>query len=239
MPPTSELMGRMAHRRAVEALIWGMPAVNADLMFQAMARAVRGDWNQVVYWSRLVDWKNQTLTPNPDAIYIMPFFNTAQTGPMVLEIPAAGEGSITGSIMDSGKRRSRMSGRPVSTRGGRQISHPASRSFRPRTGRSHPPSVTDLSGLRLVALDSDERQRCRFWQSARLWKAHPSLSAVRPREPADDDLSRRRRGAFRRDHPLRCALLRVTRAHRGKPIWFPVSCLLHMSHLALKAIGLR
>ena len=117
MPPTSELMGRMAHRRAVEALIWGMPAVNADLMFQAMARAVRGDWNQVVYWSRLVDWKNQTLTPNPDAIYIMPFFNTAQTGPMVLEIPAAGEGSITGSIMDSGKRRSRMSGRPVSTKG--------------------------------------------------------------------------------------------------------------------------
>ena len=53
MPPTSELMGRMAHRRAVEAVIWGMPAVNADLMFQAMARAVRGDWNQVVYWSRL------------------------------------------------------------------------------------------------------------------------------------------------------------------------------------------
>jgi hypothetical protein len=100
MPPTSELVQRMAHRRAVEAVIWGMPAVNTDLMFQAMARAVRGDWNQIVYWSRLVDWKNQTLTPNPDAIYIMPFFNTAQTGPVVLEIPAAGEGSITGSIMD-------------------------------------------------------------------------------------------------------------------------------------------
>ena len=90
----------MIHRRAVEAVIWGMPAVNTDLMFQAMTRAVRGDWNQVVYWSRLLDWKNQTLTPNPDAIYIMAFFNTAQAGPMVLEIPAAGEGSITGSIMD-------------------------------------------------------------------------------------------------------------------------------------------
>jgi hypothetical protein len=100
VPPMSELVERMAHRRAVEAVIWGMPAVNTDLMFQAMVRAVRGDWNRIVYWSRLVDWKNQTLTPNPDAIYIMPFFNTAQTGPMVLEIPAAGEGSITGSIMD-------------------------------------------------------------------------------------------------------------------------------------------
>jgi len=100
MPPKSGLVERMAHRRAVEAVIWGMPAVNTDLMFQAMARRVKGDWNQIVYWSRLLDWKNQTLTPNPDSIYIMPFFNTAQTGPMVLEIPAAGAGSITGSIMD-------------------------------------------------------------------------------------------------------------------------------------------
>jgi hypothetical protein len=96
----AELNERTLQRRAVEAVVWGMPVVNTDLMFQAMARGLRGDWNQIVYWSRLADWKNQTLTPNPDTIYIMPLFNTAQTGPMVLEIPAAGEGSITGSIMD-------------------------------------------------------------------------------------------------------------------------------------------
>jgi len=36
------------------------------------------------YWSRLLDWKNQTLTPNPDAIYLMPFIDTAD-GPVVLE----------------------------------------------------------------------------------------------------------------------------------------------------------
>src|SRR6188474_1789002 len=98
---TSEQLVRNAiHRRAVEAVIWGMPAVNTDLMFQAMAREVKGDWNQIVYWSRLLDWKNQTLTPNPDAIYLMPFFNTADAGPIVLDIPPADEGSITGSIMD-------------------------------------------------------------------------------------------------------------------------------------------
>jgi hypothetical protein len=100
MIATSELAERMLHRRALEAVVWGMPAVNTDLMFQAMARAVKGDWNQIVYWSRLLDWKNQTLTPNPDAIYFMPFFNTARTGPVVLEIPPADAGSITGSIMD-------------------------------------------------------------------------------------------------------------------------------------------
>src|SRR6478735_1943611 len=100
-PLTPEQLTRNAlHRRAIEAVVWGMPAVNTDLMYQAMAREVKGDWNQIVYWSRLLDWKNQTLTPNPDAIYIMPFFNTAEAGPMVLEIPAANGGSITGSIMD-------------------------------------------------------------------------------------------------------------------------------------------
>jgi hypothetical protein len=95
-----QLVRNALHRRAIEAVIWGMPAVNTDLMYQAMARAVKGRWNQVVYWSRLLDWKNQTLTPNPDAVYFMPFLNTEEAGPMVIEIPAADEGSITGSIMD-------------------------------------------------------------------------------------------------------------------------------------------
>jgi hypothetical protein len=93
-----ELMDRAKHRRAVEAVIWGMPAVNAELMFQAMKDA-KADFNQVVYWSRPVTWKNQTLTPNPDTIYLMPFYNLKDAGPMVLEIPPAeDDSSITGSI---------------------------------------------------------------------------------------------------------------------------------------------
>jgi len=88
-------------RRAIEAVNWGMPAVNYDLMRQAMCRDARGEMNQIVYWSRLFDWKNQMLTPNPDVIYAMPFFDLSEVGPMVIEIPPAGEdGSITGTIMD-------------------------------------------------------------------------------------------------------------------------------------------
>ena len=34
-----ELNKRTIERRAVEAVIWGMPAVNAELMFQAMREA--------------------------------------------------------------------------------------------------------------------------------------------------------------------------------------------------------
>jgi hypothetical protein len=99
----TQLAERTLHRRAVEAVIWGMPAVNFDLMYQAMVRDAKAGpgSNKIVYWSKLSDWKNQTLTPNPDAVYFMPFFDTKDVGPVVLEIPPADEGgSITGSVMD-------------------------------------------------------------------------------------------------------------------------------------------
>lgn len=97
----NQLAERTLHRRAVETVIWGMPAVNAELLFQAVKDA-RADFNQVVFWSRPISWKNQTLTPNPDTIYVFPFFNTKDAGPMVLEIPPAEDGaSITGSIDDA------------------------------------------------------------------------------------------------------------------------------------------
>jgi hypothetical protein len=93
-----ELARRTIERRAVEAVIWGIPAVNYDLMLQAAIHEAKGAENQIVYWSRLPSWKNQTLTPNPDVVYLMPFFTTRR-GPMVLEIPpASDEGSITGNI---------------------------------------------------------------------------------------------------------------------------------------------
>ena len=98
----TDLKRRAIQRRAVEAVIWGMPAVNFDRMYQAMvhdAKAGEGS-NKIVYWSRPLTWKNQTLTPNPDTIYLMPFFNTRDVGPVVLEIPPADDGSITGSVDD-------------------------------------------------------------------------------------------------------------------------------------------
>jgi hypothetical protein len=97
----AELAERTIHRRAVEAVNWGMSLVNFDLMFQAGVRAKGADWNQIVYWSHLPDWKIQTLTPNPDAIYLAAFINTKEAGPMVLEIPPADEGSITATVMDA------------------------------------------------------------------------------------------------------------------------------------------
>jgi hypothetical protein len=95
----AQLDENSVHRRAVEAVIWGMPVVNYDLMYQAAVQA-NGGFNRIIYWSRLPDWKIQTLTPNPDSIYLTPFINTKNVGPMVVEIPPVDQGSITGTIMD-------------------------------------------------------------------------------------------------------------------------------------------
>src|SRR5882672_10817081 len=92
-----DLARRTMERRAVEAVIWGMPAVNTDLMLQEVLKA-GGGANQVLYWSRPADSKNQTLTPNPDAIYFMVFFNTKDAGPVVIEVPPADTGSFAANI---------------------------------------------------------------------------------------------------------------------------------------------
>ena len=60
-----EVSKRVIEARAVEAVIWGMPAVNYDLMLQEFKRT-GGKENQIVYWSRPLDGNNQTLTPNPE-----------------------------------------------------------------------------------------------------------------------------------------------------------------------------
>jgi hypothetical protein len=95
-----DLVRRNVERRAVEAAIWGMPAVNTDLMRQEMLTKTSGKVNQVIYWGRPLDWRNQTLTPNPDAIYFMAFFDTKDAGPMVIEVPPGdANGSLNGNIV--------------------------------------------------------------------------------------------------------------------------------------------
>jgi hypothetical protein len=99
--PANDIADRMLQRRAVEAVIWGMPAVNYDLMLQEMLAKTKGKVNAILYWSRPLDWKNQTLTPNPDSIYLMAFYNTKDVGPVVIEVPPADNtGSLAGNIVN-------------------------------------------------------------------------------------------------------------------------------------------
>ncbi len=51
----------LVRSRAVEAVIWGMPVVNYDLMLQEMLTKIPGKVNQVIYWGKPLDSHNQTL----------------------------------------------------------------------------------------------------------------------------------------------------------------------------------
>lgn len=96
-----QLKQRSIERRAVEAAIWGMPVVNYDLMLQETLTKTSGKVNQMIYWGKPLDWHNQTLTPNPDTLYFMAFFNTKEVGPIVIEVPPAGpDGSLNANIVN-------------------------------------------------------------------------------------------------------------------------------------------
>lgn len=98
---TADPASTLAAQRATQAAIWGMPAVNYDLMRQQMLGKTQGKVNQVIYWGRPLDWHNQTLTPNPDTIYMMAFLNTRDAGPIVVEIPPASDaGSLNANFVN-------------------------------------------------------------------------------------------------------------------------------------------
>ena len=96
----AELVERILPRRAVEAAICGMPLVNFDAMRQAYFRDAGAKYNDVMYWSKPSDWKNQTTTPNHSTNYVM-FFMNLQDGPVVVDIPAAEQEALYGTLIDS------------------------------------------------------------------------------------------------------------------------------------------
>ncbi|MCW8279204.1 DUF1254 domain-containing protein [Pseudomonas sp. PCH199] len=95
-----QLHTRMLERRAVEAAIWGMPLVNFDAMRQAYFRDAGARYNDVMYWSRPSDWKNQTTTPNHSTLYVMTFVNL-KDGPVVLDVPATTTTGLYGAVLDA------------------------------------------------------------------------------------------------------------------------------------------
>lgn len=97
---SDDLARRTIRRRAVEAAIWGMPLVNFDAMRQAYLRDAGAKYNDVIYWSKPSDWKNQVTTPNASTNYVM-FFVNLKDGPVVVEVPPVGEAALFGTFIDA------------------------------------------------------------------------------------------------------------------------------------------
>jgi hypothetical protein len=96
-----ELQQRMLQRRAVEAVIWGIPIVSQNAQHQASLRDAGAMDNDIVFWSKPSGWKNQTTTPNASVRYVFINFNTKPEGPVVLDVPAALGAGLFGTLVDA------------------------------------------------------------------------------------------------------------------------------------------
>jgi hypothetical protein len=96
-----ELASRTVYRRAVDAVIWGLPLVGEDTVKQAAFRDGKATYNDIVWWPK-GSWKNQSPTPNVNTRYMYFFCNTKQDGPVVVDLPPAVPGaSFYGTIEDA------------------------------------------------------------------------------------------------------------------------------------------
>lgn len=96
------LQQRMVERRAVDAVIWGLPLVGQDSVKQAYFRDGKAKFNDIVWWPKGGGWRNQSPTPNVNTRYMYFFINTRQDGPVVVELPPAVPGaSFYGTIEDA------------------------------------------------------------------------------------------------------------------------------------------
>jgi hypothetical protein len=103
-PLTSEeLSRRTIERRAVDAVIWGVPVVSLDMMRQAYFRDGKAQYNNIIWWPKGATWMNQSLATNTIVRYIYFFSNTKKSGPVVFELPpaVAGAAGFYGTIMDA------------------------------------------------------------------------------------------------------------------------------------------
>ena len=101
----SELEAKRYERRAVEAAMWGMPVVNYWAMREGFARDLGSKANDIVYFSKPVDWHLRITTPNNTTLYMMSFWNTEKDGPIVIEVPKTTKDvGLFGTAMDAFQR---------------------------------------------------------------------------------------------------------------------------------------
>src|SRR5262245_34258552 len=109
-----KLFDEMDFQRATQAFIWALPAVGFHGLHLAHKNTFGAKDGEVVLYQTLKD-KTGMLTPNLTTLYLMSFFNLAETGPMVVEVPA---GATAGGFLDIWQRPFTDTGQTGPDRGG-------------------------------------------------------------------------------------------------------------------------
>jgi hypothetical protein len=92
---------QLIYPRAVEATIWGMPAVSMAAIRRSLARDLDAEFGDIVYFSNVMAPRHEFLTANNQTPYVLTVFDLRR-GPMVLDVPpASSKVALFGSGIDS------------------------------------------------------------------------------------------------------------------------------------------
>lgn len=92
---------QLVHSRAVEAVIWSMPAISIREFVAASFRDYGTTWNDVVLFSKPAVARHELMTANNQVPYMVTSLNL-RNGPVVVEIPPAGAKALLfGSFLDT------------------------------------------------------------------------------------------------------------------------------------------
>ena len=87
-------------RRAIDAALWGMPAVSMAAVRRSLA-GVGAGYNEVLYFSNVMEARHELLTANNTTPYVAVVLDL-HSGPMVIEVPpASAKVALFGSAIDS------------------------------------------------------------------------------------------------------------------------------------------
>src|SRR5262249_38696043 len=109
-----KLFDEMDFQRATQAFIWALPAVGFHGLHLAQRNTFGAKDGDVVLYETLKD-KAGMLTPNLTTLYLMAFWNLAEQGPMVVEVPP---GATAGGFLDIWQRPITDTGQTGPDRGG-------------------------------------------------------------------------------------------------------------------------
>lgn len=94
------LYDEMDFQRATQAYLWGLPAVGFHGLHLAHLNTFGAKDGEIVLYQTLKD-KAGMLTPNLTTLYAMSFWNMAEKGPLVVDVPA---GATAGGVLDVWQR---------------------------------------------------------------------------------------------------------------------------------------
>ncbi|WP_019026796.1 DUF1214 domain-containing protein [Colwellia piezophila] len=104
-PANMNMYDEALHRRATEVAIWATPLMNYKAMYDSLHDVVGMQMNDIVYHSKIQDWKRALPTPSSVTPYGNLYWDLTD-GPIVVEIPptsAQGVG-LFGTLLDSWHR---------------------------------------------------------------------------------------------------------------------------------------